>query len=872
MSARFLFTLILLATLPVSGAVLIPAAADSPGPGGARWTTDLTIHNASDLVYSGDGVSARVTLEVIPSGLSGWAEDRQAIDLPETLPPGMSVTLPDVLGTYFPGVSSGALIVHGADTEGQSVPLLATSRTWTPETDPAHPDRPGTYGQGLPGISLDENPSLTEEAKTLAGLAFTPEIRSNVGVVNASLNSRQTFRFTVLDEGGDPAGELMYTLEPWSHYQINGILNILGLEGTGYSVRVERTARTDLGLYPNLPSDPTFAIYGSRIDRRTSDPFTLSWIPSGVARETWKGFMIPAAAHKPGGDDSDWRTDLMISHPGEEGELYIMIELIPTGPEGAAVDLPYTFILDALAPGTSLEIDDVLGTYFPDTELAALVVTGYDENFEPADLSVVSRTWTPGGDPDTPGTYGQGIPGESWLDADTPRVIMGLEESDRVRSNLGLVNASLNLRETFTIDVYDKNGGFRATIDYTLEPWAHLQVNNILSDLGLTGEGYSAVVRVSGTENLFLNPSESWEPDFFCYASRVDRETNDPYFLTGFPVPPAPENPPLWYDFDAQTPWHVCPPDPIPEEATVVTAVDREFHYFAGYEDNKRSIHVETDFPPAQAWNQVGLMLILECPESGLCDHWDRNGHLDMVLNPEAPEEEWEYIELARYITPYRLEMCFYIDVTHLAPLLHGHQVLRTTVDTWIGPGSSYGDGWRVTARFVFYPGPWEGPAEIRKLWTKKTIVVGYLEEDKNVDSQIDPMPVSVPEDAVKVEAWFTSTGHSFGNTYNCAEFCIMRNDLYVNGVKHSFIPWRNDCERNPVSPQYGTWKYDRNGWCPGAPVLRHVIDITEDVVPGGENLLDFDIRMYDGEEYHNTEPADWDPNQIVSLTVLVYR
>jgi len=140
------------------------------------------------------------------------------------------------------------------------------------------------------------------------------------------------------------------------------------------------------------------------------------------------------------------------------------------------------------------------------------------------------------------------------------------------------------------------------------------------------------------------------------------------------------------------------------------------------------------------------------------------------------------------------------------------------------------------------------------------------------VDSQIDPVTVSIPADATKVEAHMMTTGHGFGFTSNCAEFCEMRQDVIINGTVHSVNPWRDDCAANPVSPQYGTWEFNRNGWCPGAIAVGHIVDVTESVNTGEDNEIDFDIRTAWGDEYDDVSGADGDPYEVISLKLYVYR
>ena len=322
-----------------------------------------------------------------------------------------------------------------------------------------------------------------------------------------------------------------------------------------------------------------------------------------------------------------------------------------------------------------------------------------------------------------------------------------------------------------------------------------------------------------------------------------------------------------FYDFSEASPWYLGNSVEYPEEVTVVTAMNQEYQYFGG--EDKRTVEVDVDFPETGDWAQVGLYFRLECPENGLCDHWDRSGSLQLMLNPDT--EEQIGVELLRHITPYRIEMTHYIDVTPLAGLLKGTQRLNSFIDTWVGPGHSDGEGWRVTAEFVFYPGP-PAEAEVIPIWGRRNITVGQTEDGETIADQIEAVTFEIPEDATKVKAHLITTGHSFGNTYNCAEFCQMRHDMVFNGETFSTYPWREDRAENPVSPQYGTWEYPRNGWCPGGVAVGQVLDITESLVIGGSNTLDFDILLAGGSPYVNASPVDLLPYTITSLRLYVYR
>ena len=324
-----------------------------------------------------------------------------------------------------------------------------------------------------------------------------------------------------------------------------------------------------------------------------------------------------------------------------------------------------------------------------------------------------------------------------------------------------------------------------------------------------------------------------------------------------------------WVEFEDEAPWYTCPDEAVAEEATVVRVFDQAYQWFG--DENHRTVQSTVDLPEGD-WSQVGLRLELECPDEGSCDHWDRWGSVGLVLNPGDPEEDWEKLELARHVTPYRLGMCQFIDVTPVAALLTGTQTLTSFIDTWVGPGHSDGAGWYVTVDLVYYPGPGGQADEVANIWGTKNITVGEIEDDVDVDAQVDPVTVAMPADATRVEAHLTTTGHSFGNAFNCAEFCELRQDVIVNGTVFSVNPWRDDCAENPVSPQFGTWEHDRNGWCPGAIAVGQRIDVTEAIEIGGDNVFDFDIRLTSGAEYNNTTPVDLLPYEIVALRVYVYR
>ncbi|NLH51174.1 MAG: hypothetical protein GX444_21575 [Myxococcales bacterium] len=309
-------------------------------------------------------------------------------------------------------------------------------------------------------------------------------------------------------------------------------------------------------------------------------------------------------------------------------------------------------------------------------------------------------------------------------------------------------------------------------------------------------------------------------------------------------------------------PWYGCTDEDIPADATVVTAFDLADQYYDGADD-RRTIEAAVEFPAAADWSQVTLRLELSCPADGDCDNWDRFANLSLVENAGAKDET--AFELWRYITPYNVGMCMLGDITPFAAKLTGTKTIRSFVDTWVGPNSSgNGHGWRVTAKFIFHPAvKSEVPDQIVNVWPYHSIEVGN--PDNPIDTQIGEQNLALPATLSRAELRVLVTGHGQGNRDNCAEFCHLQQVIQVNGQSFPFDPWRSDCGFNPLGPeQSGTWKYQRNGWCPGAVVIPQVIDVLAALTAGTDNTFAYQVWNEESALYENTcRPGAGDENNV---------
>ena len=284
---------------------------------------------------------------------------------------------------------------------------------------------------------------------------------------------------------------------------------------------------------------------------------------------------------------------------------------------------------------------------------------------------------------------------------------------------------------------------------------------------------------------------------------------------------------------------------PVPGADTVVTPFDKAHVYFTG-DDNKRMIDAPATFPAEGAYAQIILHLSLDCPDGG-CDAWDRFASLGLVTAKGATPEQDTVIEIARYITPYKVKAAWDIDVTDLRPLLSGEVTLRAFIDTWVGPGSPYGAGWLVTASFEMKGGiPAKMPVAVLPVWNRQSVVYG--DPLKPVSDSAPPQDIALPAGATSYALRTLVTGHGQGNKDNCAEFCQRTHTLTVGATPHAQEIWRDDCATTAVPDQQGTWKYARAGWCPGADVRPWTVDITPDIAAGAPVEIAYGV-----EEYENT-------------------
>jgi hypothetical protein len=199
--------------------------------------------------------------------------------------------------------------------------------------------------------------------------------------------------------------------------------------------------------------------------------------------------------------------------------------------------------------------------------------------------------------------------------------------------------------------------------------------------------------------------------------------------------------------------------------------------------------------------------------------------------------------ELARYITPYagdktvQWEQSWYFDITDYEPLLHDTVEINAKYDGWQ-------DGFTITCDFLFIEGT--PPRKVNSIHKLYNTYGKYGHGSVQINDRLKPVPVTFTKNDKSATMKVLVSGHGFGDSENCAEFCskdyfvkMDGGNLFTKTIE--LIP----CGSNNLYPQTGTWIYDRANWCPGDKVWPHnfVLDGLFDT--DFEHQFDVDFEPY---------------------------
>ena len=218
---------------------LVPAAASAPGVGTSNWKTQIVVTNPT-------GAARLARIFFVERG-DPWPG--QLLGNPYTIPAGGSLAIDDPLADLNPTTGLFYVIVDG---EGTPV----TTRTYNLATDG------GTFGQGIPGILLDD--ATRSDRLILPMLLSDPDrFRTNVGIVQTSAGSIAV-RVQLHDTDGTVLATKGYASTS-AFLQINNILDSMGIAGT-----VVDGGWISVDLIAGSPA--YWTAYASIVDAGTDDP------------------------------------------------------------------------------------------------------------------------------------------------------------------------------------------------------------------------------------------------------------------------------------------------------------------------------------------------------------------------------------------------------------------------------------------------------------------------------------------------------------------------------------------------------------------------------------------------------------------------
>ncbi len=243
-------------------------------------------------------------------------------------------------------------------------------------------------------------------------------------------------------------------------------------------------------------------------------------------------------------------------------------------------------------------------------------------------------------------------------------------------------------------------------------------------------------------------------------------------------------------------------------------------------------------------YRKIYLHYTMGCATGG-CSDWDyttqifvrhRTGELDTAFN-----EIIEDYELARVITPYGSSLSNNWEFTTIFDITDFVHVLRDSVEIRCHY-SGWSSGFSATLDFEFIEGV---PA--RDLLKIENVYSGSYNYTSSADfeaNKLTPKKLLIESNSTAAMVKMVSTGHSFDNNINAAEFNPISYHLRLDGMQtHTQYNWDDDCGENPIYPQGGTWIYDRANWCPGKRAQAFDHEITP-YINGGDSIeinIDFD-------------------------------
>lgn len=218
---------------------------------------------------------------------------------------------------------------------------------------------------------------------------------------------------------------------------------------------------------------------------------------------------IPATYRGPGANDSQWRTEIVVSNLSRDAEAAPVLTTLTFHRQNAA---PATMTFP-LSPMEVIDVRDALQEWFGVTEGGGIVRVTWDD--ASARIAARSRIYnvTEGGE------FGQSVPSVKIDRLESEQLLYGLSGVGGNRTNVGISNPHDRVVVVW-LGLYDSSGQERGGFVTEIAARSYRQFNDIFSHYQ-AGPLDAAVVRVHGVNGTF-----------YAYASVVRNDTGDPTFIS----------------------------------------------------------------------------------------------------------------------------------------------------------------------------------------------------------------------------------------------------------------------------------------------------------------------------------------------------
>lgn len=457
--------------------LVLPGVGRTLGAFGSNWTTDVVLYNP-------EPVPQKVELRFVQTGdaetRTSTADDSRTI----TLNAKEIRLLPDILGSLFARVDSGALFITPERT------LNATGRTYARAGS-------GSFGFGMTAIDVMAAAS-PRFPMTFIGALPGPTFRTNVTLIDATGRGAEATLLFTSSIGQAGFQETLRFVPPAGQLQINGFSS--PNQSTGLIIRPKR----------GFLVASVFAI-----DNITNDP---TWFPPDLPAFATR--WIPVMGHVSGANGAVFRTDLHLYNPSTESR-HVYLVAHPWNPSEGARQV--TILMKA---NESRVIRDAYLNLFGRSGLARL---RYYSSNPTSGVRVTSRTYTVDA---KGGTYGNLTPplnGFQLASVGDALEILGAVGGAGQRTNLGLVEMHMwpavqgEEPGSARVELIDNRGRTFDTFTVSVPISGGLQLNDIFRSRGHGDGPEAALIRVIPLRGQFAT-----------YATVTDNVTNDSIYLASY--------------------------------------------------------------------------------------------------------------------------------------------------------------------------------------------------------------------------------------------------------------------------------------------------------------------------------------------------